>query len=215
MKTRMTVLLADDHAVVREGYRRLLEESGRIRVVGEATNATEAIDQFNKLAPGVVVMDISLPGMSGIEATRRIRARNPRACVLIFSMHEETIFARRALEAGAMGYVCKANAPHVLVEAVESLASGRQYLSRDIAQKLALAQAATDGAGDSSLLSTREFEVLKLLAQGLTLSEIADQLGVAAKTVANHQSAIKQKLGAETGRELVRHAIRLGLVPSV
>jgi two-component system, NarL family, invasion response regulator UvrY len=214
MKTRMTVLLADDHAVVREGYRRLLEESGRICVVGEATNATEAIEQFSKLAPGVVVMDISLPGMSGIEATRRIRARSPRACVLIFSMHEETIFARRALEAGAMGYVSKANAPHVLVEAVEALATGRQYLSRDIAQKLALAQAATDGSGDSSL-STREFEVLKLLAQGLSLSEIADQLGVAAKTVANHQSAIKQKLGAETGRELVRHAIRLGLLPTV
>jgi DNA-binding NarL/FixJ family response regulator len=210
----MTVLLADDHAVVREGYRRLLEESGRIRVVGEATNATEAIEQFNKLAPGVIVMDISLPGMSGIEATRRIRARSPRACVLIFSMHEETIFARRALEAGAMGYVSKANAPHVLVEAVEALANGRQYLSRDIAQKLALADTATHGAGDNSL-STREFEVLKLLAQGLTLGEIADQLGVAAKTVANHQSAIKQKLGAETGRELVRHAIRLGLVPTV
>jgi two-component system, NarL family, invasion response regulator UvrY len=210
----MTVLLADDHAVVREGYRRLLEESGRIRVVGEATNATEAIDQFTRLAPGVVVMDISLPGMSGIEATRRIRARNPRACVLIFSMHEETIFARRALEAGAMGYVSKGNAPHVLVEAVEAVAAGRQYLSRDVAQKLALAQNATDGAGDNSL-STREFEVLKLLAQGFTLGEIADQLGVAAKTVANHQSAIKQKLGAETGRELVRHAIRLGLVPTV
>jgi len=214
MKTRMTVLLADDHAVVREGYRRLLEDSGRIRVIGEATNATDAIEQFSKLAPGVVVMDISLPGMSGIEATRRIRARNPRACILIFSMHEETIFARRALEAGAMGYVSKANAPHVLVEAVEALASGRQYLSRDIAQKLALAETATNGSGDSAL-STREFEVLKLLAQGLTLSEIADQLGVAAKTVANHQSAIKQKLGAETGRELVRHAIRLGLVPTV
>jgi two-component system, NarL family, invasion response regulator UvrY len=214
MKTRMTVLLADDHAVVREGYRRLLEESGRIRVVGEATNATEAIEQFGKLGPGVVVMDISLPGMSGIEATRRIRARSPRACILIFSMHEETIFARRALEAGAMGYVSKGNAPHVLVEAVEAIASGRQYLSRDIAQKLALAHTATDGVGDNSL-STREFEVLKLLAQGLTLAEIADQLGVAAKTVANHQSAIKQKLGAETGRELVRHAIRLGLVPTV
>lgn len=214
MKTWMTVLLADDHAVVREGYRRLLEDSGRIRVIGEATNATEAIEQFSRLAPGVVIMDISLPGMSGIEATRRIRARNPRACILIFSMHEETIFARRALEAGAMGYVSKANAPHVLVEAVETLASGRQYLSRDIAQKLALAETATNGSGDSAL-STREFEVLKLLAQGLTLGEIADQLGVAAKTVANHQSAIKQKLGAETGRELVRHAIRLGLVPTV
>ena len=212
MKPRTTVLLVDDHAVVREGYRRLLEESGRIRVIGESANAMEAMEQFARLAPSVVVMDISLPGMSGIEATRRIRARNPRACVLIFSMHEETIFARRALEAGAMGYVCKANAPHVLVEAVDSVAAGERYLSHDIAQKLALAQTVTEGSSESAL-SAREFEVLKLLAQGFTLSEIADQLGVAAKTVANHQSVIKQKLGAQTGRELVRHAIRLGLVP--
>ena len=113
-----------------------------------------------------------------------------------------------------MGYVSKANAPRVLVEAVDAVASGKRYLSHDIAQKLALAHTATDGISDNSL-STREFEVLKLLAQGFTLSEIADQLGVAAKTVANHQSAIKQKLGVETGRELVRHAIRIGLVPMV
>jgi two-component system invasion response regulator UvrY len=214
MRARVTVLLVDDHAVVREGYRRLLEESGHIRVIGEATAAAEAVEKYGSLNPTVVIMDISLPGVSGIEATRKIRTRNARACVLMFSMHEDAIFPRRALEAGAMGYVSKASAPRVLVEAVDAVASGKRYLSHDVAQRLALAPMAADD-GNATLLSTREFEVLKLLAQGLTLAEIADQLGVAAKTVANHQSTIKQKLGAETGRELVRHAIRLGIVSSV
>jgi two-component system, NarL family, invasion response regulator UvrY len=213
VKPRVTVLLVDDHAVVREGYRRLLEESGHIRVIGEATSAAEAIEKYDNLNPSVVVMDISLPGISGIEGTRRIRARAPRACVLMFSMHEDAIFARRALEAGAMGYVTKASAPEVLVEAVDAVACGKHYLSHDVAQTLALGASPNDTAA-ATMLSTREFEVLKLLAQGFTLAEIADQLGVAAKTVANHQSAIKQKLGAGTGRELVRHAIRLGIVPS-
>lgn len=211
---QMTVLLVDDHAVVREGYRRLLEESGRIRVVGEASSAAEALEQVDALEPNVVVMDISLPGVSGIEATRRIRARRPDACVLMFSMHEDAIFARRALEAGAKGYVTKSSAPRVLVEAVDAVASGRRYLSHDIAQRLALG--GPPGEGESiAMLSTREFEVLKLLAQGLTLAQIADQLGVAVKTVANHQSAIKQKLGADTGRELLRQAMRLGIIPNV
>jgi two-component system, NarL family, invasion response regulator UvrY len=214
VKGSVTVLLVDDHAVVREGYRRLLEESGRIRVIGEAASAADAAEKFATLAPSVVVMDISLPGVSGIEATRRICARNPKACVLMFSMHEDAIFARRALQAGAMGYVTKASAPRVLVEAVDTVASGKRYLSHDIAQRLALTPG-SGAAGDGTTLSTREFEVLKLLAQGFTLAEIADQLGVAPKTIANHQSAIKQKLGAETGRELVRHAIRLGIVPMI
>ncbi|MFO7277260.1 MAG: response regulator transcription factor [Pseudomonadota bacterium] len=210
----MTVLLVDDHAVVREGYRRLLEESGRIAVVGEAASATEALEKFDALKPHVVVMDISLPGVSGIEATRRIRARSPDACVLIFSMHEDAIFARRALDAGARGYVTKSSAPRVLVEAVDAVANGGRYLSHDIAQRLALG--GPPGEGESiAMLSTREFEVLKLLAQGLTLAQIAEQLGVAVKTVANHQSAIKQKLGADTGRELVRQAMRLGIIPNV
>jgi two-component system, NarL family, invasion response regulator UvrY len=214
VKGGVTVLLVDDHAVVREGYRRLLEESGRIRVIGEAASAADAAEKYASLAPSVVVMDISLPGVSGIEATRRIRARNPKACVLMFSMHEDAIFARRALQAGALGYVTKASAPRVLVEAVDTVASGKRYLSHDIAQRLALTPA-SGAMGDGTTLSTREFEVLKLLAQGFTLAEIADQLGVATKTIANHQSAIKQKLGAETGRELVRHAIRLGIVPMI
>lgn len=207
MNARVAVLLVDDHAVVREGYRRLLEDSGRISVVGEATSAAAAVEQFCRLLPDVVVMDIALPGVSGIEGTRRIRAHAPQARVLVFSMYEDAIFVRRALEAGAAGYVTKSSAPRVLVRAVDAVASGQRYLSHDVAQTLAF--------GDRSAcqsLSAREFEVLELLVQGSTLGDIAAQLGLTAKTVANHQSSIKQKLGVETGAQLVRRAMQLGLV---
>lgn len=212
MSSRVTVLLVDDHAVVREGYRRLLEESGRISVVGEAASAADAVEQFCRLAPHVVVMDIALPGISGIEGVRRIRNRDLHARVLVFSMHEDAIFVRRALEAGAAGYVTKASAPQVLVEAVDAIAAGKRYLSHDVAQMLALGPSPA-GASASGPLSAREFEVLELLAQGCTLGEIAVALGLTVKTVANHQSSIKQKLGVETGTQLVRRAMQLGLVP--
>lgn len=212
MTERITVLLVDDHPVVREGYRRLLEESGRIAVVGEAATAAEALQQFSSLGPDVVVMDISLPGVSGIEGMRRILAHRSGARVLAFSMHEDSIFVRRALDAGAAGYVTKANAPRVLVEAVEAVASGKRYLSHEVAQALALDTSNGDQAAHTTL-SAREFEVLELLLQGCTLDDIARQLCLNQKTVANHQSTIKQKLGADTAAQLFRAAMRLGLVP--
>jgi DNA-binding NarL/FixJ family response regulator len=210
----ISVVLVDDHAVVREGYRRLLQDSGRVSVVGEAENGSEAYRQFCALKPNVVVMDIALPGVSGIEGTRRIVAREPSARVLVFSMYEDAIFVRRAIEAGAMGYVTKASAPHVLVEAVDTVASGKRYLSHDVAQTLALSGLDSTSHAHSEL-SAREFEVLKLLVQGHTLNDIAEQLGLNQKTVANHQSAIKQKLGAESTAQLFRVASRLGLVSLV
>lgn len=206
--SRISVLLVDDHAVVREGYRRLLERRGDIVVVGEAHDAPAAYSLFCSLRPQIVVMDITLPGVSGIGVTRRMLAHQPRARVLIFSMHEDTIFASRALLAGAAGYVTKASAPSVLVEAVHAVASGRRYLSPDIAQRLALRDfEVTQVRG----LSEREFEVLRLLARGRTVREIAESMGLNAKTIANHQSAIKQKLGADTALQLLRKASQLGL----
>jgi two-component system invasion response regulator UvrY len=211
MNVSIQVLLVDDHAVVREGYRRLLEDSG-IRVVGEAATAADAYREFCTRTPDVVVMDIALRGVSGIEGMRRILARDPNARVLIFSMHQEIIFVRRALEAGAAGYLTKASAPRVLVEAVATVARGQRFLSHDVAMALALAPA-PQPTTPSARLSPREFEVLKLLAQGYSLNEIARQLCRNPKTVANHQSAIKQKLGAENTAQLVHMAIELGLVP--
>lgn len=207
----VTVLLVDDHAVVREGYRRLLENSPSIRVVGEAADAQSAYLAWQEHRPQVTVMDIALPGASGIEALRRIRSRDAEARVLMFSMYEDPVFAARALQAGARGYVTKAAAPQVLVEAVLAVASGRAYIVPGIAQELALRSLTPDGGAES--LSPREFEVLRMLVDGKSVGEIARSLGLTAKTVANHQSALRQKLGAGTAVQLLQAAARLGLMP--
>lgn len=213
MSRRVTVLLVDDHPIVREGYRRLLEDSGRVNVVAEGSNVSDAYRQFCLLDPSVVVMDIALSGVSGIEGIRRILARRTDARVLVFSMYEDPIFVRRALDAGAAGYITKACAPQVLVDAVEAVASGRRYISHDVAQALALTPLTTERPPHEKL-SAREFEVLELLVQGRTLDDIARQLSLNPKTVANHQSLIKQKLGVTSTAQLFRAAMRLGLLPS-
>jgi len=207
---RVTVLLVDDHAVVREGYRRLLERHGDIVVIGEAADATEAQAMFRKLAPQIVVMDITLPGLSGIEAMRHMLDHEPDTRVLIFSMHEEVIFAKRALQAGAFGYVTKASAPSVLVEAVHTIASGKKYLSAAVAQALALRADALDAVASNGL-SAREFEVLRQLVQGHSINDIARSMGINPKTVSNHQSLIRQKLGADSAVQLLSIAKKLGL----
>lgn len=213
--SEITVVLVDDHSVVREGYRRLLERAEGVAVVGEAANAGEAYDAFRRLQPDVVVMDISLPDVSGIEAMRHILAREPRARVLVFSMHEEPIFATRAFAAGALGYVTKASAPEVLVDAVRAVAQGNRYLSTDMAQVIALqavgANGATSAASHVASLSHREFEVMRLLVAGETLAAIAQKLQLSYKTVANHQSAIRQKLGVETHLQLLKIAEQQGI----
>ena len=211
MHESVSVLLVDDHSVVREGYRRLLERSG-LQVIGEASDAQSAYAQFVEQRPQVVVMDIALPGASGIEALRRIRARDPEARVLMFSMYEDPVFALRSLQAGARGYVTKPSAPDVLVEAVLTVARGRSFLAADIARELALRSVAS-GEEAESLLSPREFEVLRLLVRGVPLREIATQLGLTPKTVANHQSIIRQKLGADSAVKLLQAAARLGITP--
>jgi DNA-binding NarL/FixJ family response regulator len=207
----ISVLLVDDHAVVREGYRRLLEASRDVRVVGESAAVAEAYRAFCHLVPDVVVMDISLPDVSGIEGMRRMLQREPRARILVFSIHDEWIFPNRALKAGAMGYVTKASAPEVLVEAVRSVARGEVFLSADIARTLALHEIL---GRDSALatLSTREFEIARMLASGHSVRAIAERLCLNYKTVANHQSSIRQKLGAETAAQLIHIATDNGLL---
>jgi two-component system, NarL family, invasion response regulator UvrY len=206
----VTVLLVDDHAVVREGYRRLLERSSSIRVIGEAADAQAAYVAFMEQRPQVTVMDIALPGASGIEALRRIRARDNAAKVLMFSMYDDPVFALRALQSGARGYVTKASAPDVLIEAVLAVARGKPFISAEIAQELALRSLAPT-EDPSAQLSPREFEVLRLLVSGMGLRDIARQLGLTPKTVANHQSILRQKLGAETALQLLQAAARLGI----
>lgn len=205
------VILVDDHAVVREGYRRLLERTPDIQVIAEAASGEEAYRLFCEQSPDVVVMDINLPGMSGIEATRRMLAREPDARVLVFSMHEDALFGSRALQAGARGYVTKASAPEVLVEAVRAVSAGRMFISHDMAQHLAL-QAVPGQELPLDTLSPREFEVFRLLAEGKPVSEIARILSLSQKTIANYQSAIRQKLEADTSAQMVWIALKRGLV---
>lgn len=209
MVEKVSVLLVDDHAVVREGYRRLLEHHRDIVVVGEASDAASAYAQFCSTDPQIVVMDITLPGSNGIDVARRMLGYRPQSRILMFSMHEDTIFATRALHAGAFGYVTKASAPTVLVEAIRAIAQGRKYLSPELAQRLALRNC---DAERSFGLSRRELEVLRCLSEGATIGEIAEAIGVSSKTIANHQSVIKQKLGVDTAIQLMRKAAELGLL---
>ncbi len=208
MDESISVLLVDDHAVVREGYRRLLEWASGIRVVGEASNGQDAVRLNQSLRPDVVVMDLAMPGVSGLDAMRRILAHAPQTRVLIFSMHEEPIFAERALDGGAFGYVTKSSAGEVLVEAVRAVARGEHFVRHPpIAAASRSEQASVVGQ-----LSARELEVLQLLAQGFALDQIGVRLGVSAKTVANYQSLIRQKLGADNALQLIQVARRLGIV---
>jgi DNA-binding NarL/FixJ family response regulator len=204
----ITVLLVDDHAVVREGYRRLLERDATIAVVGEAADGAQACEQAIALRPDVIVMDIALPGVSGIEAMRRVLAHHPEQRVLMFSMYDDAIFPSRALEAGARGYVSKASAPEVLVDAISAVARGERYVSPDVQKLIGLSSHAKSVA---STLTPREFEVLRLLVRGDTVKGIGEKLGLSEKTVANHQSVIREKLGARNGVQLARVAAELGL----
>ncbi|MDE2050800.1 MAG: response regulator transcription factor [Gammaproteobacteria bacterium] len=210
MTGRTKILLVDDHAIVREGYRRLLEEEPGIHVVGEAGNAAQACERARTLGPDVVVMDIALPGSSGIEATRRMLKDQPHLRVLMFSMYDDAIYAARALEAGALGFLSKASAPEVLVQAIHAVSRGERYVSPDVATNMAGA-AAQPGRSDLGALTPREFEVLRLLVQGETVRSISETLALSEKTVANHQSAIREKLGARNSAQLARLASRLNL----
>ena len=209
----INVILIDDHAVVREGYRRLLERDSYIKVVAEGETGNEGYRLICYHLPYVVVMDITLPGISCIEVTRRVLTRVPEQKILIFSMHEEIIFVNRAFQAGAKGYVTKSAAPEVLIDAVRQVAMGKLYLSSEMA-KLIAAQTIPGGEQNIDLLSGREFEIFRLLVQGQSLHEISEALHIAYKTVANYQSNIRQKLGATTAAQIVRIALDHGIISS-
>ena len=206
------VLLVDDHAVVRTGFRLLLQSIAEISVVAEAESGETACQLYVELAPDVVVMDIAMPGMGGLEALRRIRARHPQARILTLSAHDDPIHARRSLQEGALGFLSKRSAPEALVEAVAAVAAGRRYLDAALAQKLALAE--FDGGTKSPVerLSEREFEVFVRLAGGATVQRIAQDLKLSASTVGTHLYNIKQKLGVDNQSELTLIAIRHGLI---
>jgi two-component system invasion response regulator UvrY len=206
------VMLVDDHAVVRTGFRLLLQSVSEISVIGEAESGEVACQRYPELTPDVVVMDLAMPGMGGLEALKRIRARHPQARVLALSAHDDPVHARRALQEGALGFLSKRSAPEALIEAVTTVASGRRYLDAGLAQKLALAD--IDGGAKSPIerLSEREFEVFIRLASGATVQKIADDLKLSASTIGTHLYNIKQKLDVVNQSELTLIAIRHGLI---
>jgi two-component system, NarL family, invasion response regulator UvrY len=206
------VLLVDDHAVVRMGFRLLLQSVAEMSVVAEADSGEAACQLYLELKPDVVVMDLAMPGMGGLEALRRIRARHAQAQVLTLSAHDDPMHARRALQEGALGFLSKRSAPEALLEAVTVVAAGRRYLDPELAQKLALAE--IDGGTKSPVerLSEREFEVFVRLAGGATVQRIATDLNLSASTIGTHLYNIKQKLGVVNQSELTLIAIRHGLI---
>ena len=210
-RKKIRVLLADDHAVVRAGYRVLLQNTTDIEVVAEADSGEKACRAFADLQPDVVVMDLSMPGMGGLQAMRRMVARDPHARILVFSMHEDTVFVEQALQAGAQGYITKSSAPEILVEAIRELAAGKSHIDTEIVQRLAF-QKARGKDSPFSNLSTREFEIFCLLAEGLNTSEIAKRLSLSYKTIANYSTQIKSKLNVSTVAEIARLAIRHNII---
>jgi two-component system, NarL family, invasion response regulator UvrY len=206
------VVLVDDHAVVRTGFRLLLQSYAEVAVVGEAESGEAACQRYDELTPDVLVMDLAMPGMGGLEALRRIRAHHPQARVLALSAHDDPMHARRAFREGALGFLSKRSAPEALLEAITTVAANRRYIDVSLAQKLALAE--IEGAAKSPLerLSEREFEVFVRLAGGATVQRIADDLKLSASTVGTHLYNIKQKLGASNQSELTLLAIRHGLI---
>ena len=204
------VMLVDDHVLVRMGFRMLLADA-QVEVVCEAGSGEQACQEYAAVKPDVVVMDLSMPGMGGLEATRRLIAQDPKVRILALSAHEDTAHPRRVLRAGALGYLAKRSAPEALIAAVTAVARGERYLDAQTAQALAVAQ--IDGEDSpAEMLSEREFSVFIQLARGMSVAQIAENLKLSPSTVGTHLYHVKQKLRANNQSELTLVALRWGLI---
>jgi DNA-binding NarL/FixJ family response regulator len=211
MAKKTTIVLVDDHAVVRAGVKRLLEQEPLFEVIGEAESGEKAYQIFGELKPDVMVMDLSMPGMGGLESIRRILMRYEKAKILVLSMHEDLSFANQALKLGAKGYLTKNTLADDLVKSIETVTQGDVFLSDEIAKKMAM-QSISGNQDPVHELSAREFEIFRLLAEGLDIDAIASTLNISSKTVSNYQTMIKQKLNIHTPIELIRYAIKVGVI---
>ena len=211
MAKKTTIVLVDDHAVVRAGVRRLLEQEPLFEVIGEAESGEKAYQIFGELKPDVMVMDLSMPGMGGLESIRRILMRYEKAKILVLSMHEDLSFANQALKLGAKGYLTKNTLADDLVKSIETVTQGDVFLSDEIAKKMAM-QSISGNKDPVHELSAREFEIFRLVAEGLDIDAIASTLNISSKTVSNYQTMIKQKLNINTPIELIRYAIKVGVI---
>jgi len=209
--SQIKILLVDDHAVVRMGFKMLIEAEDDITVIGEAESGEGAIKLFQELKPDIIVMDITMPGIGGIEAIDRIMAKDKNTKILVLSAHEDSVHPKRVLNAGAMGYLTKRSAAEELIKAIKSIHQGKRYLEPSIAQQMAITQLSGE-TNPVEILSDREFEVFIALAKGKSTNEIADTLCLSPRTVGTHLYNIKQKLNANNSAEIALIAIRCGLI---
>jgi DNA-binding NarL/FixJ family response regulator len=206
------VVLADDHAIVRAGLKEILSDTGDMQVVGEATNGHEVMARVRELDADVLVLDMSMPGRSGIELIKQVKNEKPKVRVLVLSMHSEKQYAVRALKAGASGYLTKESAAEQLVAAIRRVAGGGAYVSPETAERLALELGPASEEAPHTLLSDREYQVFEMIAAGKSVSEIAARLALSVKTVSTHKTRIMQKMGAANQADLIRYAIRHQLI---
>ncbi|MBK8816160.1 MAG: response regulator transcription factor [Methylococcaceae bacterium] len=208
---KISVLLVDDHAVVRAGFRMLLSSTENIAIVAEADRGEAACQLYLEKKPDVVVMDLSMPGIGGLECIRRIRNRDPQAKILIFSVHDELVYLNRAIEAGALGYITKNSAPEILIDAIRQIAVGNLYIESGLA-KPGKYLSEIDYQVIINRLSPKEFDIFRLLSKGMTTHKIAEELCLGYKTVANYGTQIKTKFNVSTVAELAHIATALGII---
>ena len=205
------IVIADDHAIVREGLKRIILAAGDMEVAGEAANGSEVMQRVRDLAFDVLVLDLSMPGRSGMEVIRLVRAEKPRLRILVLSMHQELQYAVRAIKSGASGYLTKESAPAQLEQAIRKVAGGGAFVTAEVAEQLALGAMPGGDAPLHESLSNREFEVLRLLVAGVSVTDIAGRLNLSVKTVSTHKANLMHKIGLQNQSELIRYALRHGL----
>jgi len=211
IKPSIKVMLVDDHAVVRAGFRMLLAAAEGMEVIAEAERGEAACQLYQERKPDMVVMDLSMPGIGGLETIRRIIGRYPDAKILVFSVHDEMVYVHHAMAAGAKGYITKNTAPVILVEAIQKIAKGEVYIEQSLLKGREVASQAADYHTILAHLSPREFDVFRLLAKGLTVHKVADELCLGYKTAANYATQVKNKLNVATLAELAHVAMVSGV----
>jgi len=212
MKDTIKILLVDDHAIVRAGFRMLLSVVDTLEVVAEAERGEAACQLYLEKQPDVTVLDISMPGIGGLETLRRMCLRDDKVKILVFSVHDESVFVNRAMAAGAKGYITKNSAPHILVEAIHKIAGGGIYIEQGLLKDPCSMLNVMDYRAIIDTLSAREFDVFLLLAKGLNAHKVAEELCLGYKTVANYGTKIKNKLHVVSVAELAHIALALGLI---
>ena len=209
------IVIADDHAIVREGLKRIVSAADDMELVGEAADGTEVMQRVRELSFDVLMLDLSMPGRSGMELIKLVHAEKPRLRILVLSMHQELQYAVRAIKSGASGYLTKESAPALLEQAIRKLAGGGAFISAEVAEQLALGAMPGNETLPHESLSNREFEVFRLLVAGISVTDIGLRLKLSVKTVSSHKANLSHKMGLKNQSELIRYALKHGLIDAL